>query len=118
MPAVNTTVGVFGVYDNLIIAFGSAGADNESSTSSSGSSRDVASTGRSDAGDGRSGAGVYFTVLAQDLATDTAEDVTSEVTWVDSMHLTVPGSLIDRVGLAGRSREDDMSAPGLVIVLR
>eukprot|EP00037_Helgoeca_nana_P010668 m.94066 g.94066 ORF g.94066 m.94066 type:complete len:566 (+) comp20347_c0_seq2:54-1751(+) len=58
-----------------------------------------------------------LTVLAQDLASDVGQDISLEVMW-SGTSLTLPASVIDRVGLAGRSRTDDVSAPGLVVMLK
>jgi hypothetical protein len=56
------------------------------------------------------------TVLLQDLATDGPPvDVTSQVSWQNNT-LLIPGTVIDHVGLAGRSSPDDASPPGLVLV--
>ncbi len=54
-------------------------------------------------------------VLAQDLAGDTAFDVTSDVQ-VRGRSLHVPGETIRRIGLAAAT-PGDVSSPGLVIVL-
>lgn len=52
-------------------------------------------------------------VLAQDLAGDTPVDVTSEVT-ISGNRLTIPGKLIQRVGLMNAT-EGDLSDPGMVV---
>ncbi|HUC86336.1 MAG TPA: hypothetical protein VL970_14155 [Candidatus Acidoferrales bacterium] len=55
-------------------------------------------------------------VLAQDLAGERAEDITSQVLIKDN-RLTLPGGLIDKVGLSAAS-QGDTSDPGLVLVIR
>jgi len=56
-----------------------------------------------------------FLILAQDLTgAKPAEDITSEVLW-DANAVTLPGTLIHKVGTAGRSLEEDVSSPGLVL---
>jgi hypothetical protein len=57
-------------------------------------------------------------VYAQDLRGDTAEDLTKLVV-VDAStdKLTIPGSVISRVGTAAKSDETELSEPGMVMVL-
>ena len=55
-------------------------------------------------------------ILAQDLAADRAEDITSEVI-IEGHTLTLPGALIAKVGLRAASHRD-ISDPGLVLVIR
>ena len=55
-------------------------------------------------------------ILAQDLAGESAEDITGLVTIKDNL-LTLPGALIQRVGLSAAS-QGDTSDPGLVLVIR
>lgn len=55
-------------------------------------------------------------ILAQDLAGQSAEDITSRVT-IKGNTLTLPGALIEKVGLSAHS-QGDMSDPGLVLVIR
>ena len=94
-------IGVFGVYESLTLSFAShAGA-----------------AGR--AGGSGGGSPTLPTVHMQDLATDgPALDVSANVTWHDAGSVTVSGSLIDSVGLSGRSSPVDSSPPGLVMVFR
>lgn len=54
-------------------------------------------------------------ILAQDLAGKTPVDITSEVKVSDG-HLTIPGSVIHRVGLMA-AKPGDISDPGLVLVV-
>ena len=60
-----------------------------------------------------------MSVWAQDLtAVADAQDITGDVVWGSAgktTTLTVPGTVIDRVGTSGRSRADDVSPPGLVL---
>ncbi len=55
-------------------------------------------------------------ILAQDLAGERAEDITATAVIKDNV-LTVPGALIERVGL-GAASKGDTSDPGLVLVIR
>ena len=55
-------------------------------------------------------------VWAQDLASDTAVDVTRQVK-VDGDRLVIPGDLIDRVGLSAAT-DGDVSDPGMVLSVR
>jgi hypothetical protein len=55
-------------------------------------------------------------IMAQDLAGDRAEDITSDVI-IKGHTLTLPGALIERVGLSAAS-VGDASDPGLVLVVR
>lgn len=55
-------------------------------------------------------------VWGQDLAGDTPVDITSEVS-VDGNRLTVPGKVIDRVGMMCAT-EGDLSDPGMVLKVR
>jgi hypothetical protein len=55
-------------------------------------------------------------VLAQDLAGNRAEDITAEVAMAGNQ-LTIPGGLIERVGLSAAS-QGDSSDPGLVLIIR
>jgi hypothetical protein len=55
-------------------------------------------------------------VLAQDLAGERAEDITSQVLIKDNM-LTLPGGLIEKMGLSAAS-QGDTSDPGLVLEIR
>lgn len=57
-----------------------------------------------------------YTVLAQDLAGDTAVDITARVQ-VDGKRLRVPGDVIRSVGLRDAT-EGDLSGPGMVLVVR
>ena len=52
-------------------------------------------------------------VLAQDLAAETAVDITKRVR-IEGSSLVIPGTLIDEIGLAAAS-EGDISDPGMVI---
>lgn len=52
-------------------------------------------------------------VWAQDLAGDTPVDITNDVT-IKSNQLVIPGSVIERVGLMAKSK-NDQSDPGLVL---
>ena len=53
-------------------------------------------------------------ILAQDLASDSSEDVSDECEWSDGA-LTIPGSLSDR--LCAKTREsDDESMPAIVLL--
>lgn len=53
-------------------------------------------------------------ILAQDLASDSSEDVSDECEWSDGT-LTIPGSLSDR--LCAKTREsDDESMPAIVLL--
>lgn len=54
-------------------------------------------------------------ILAQDLAADTAIDITAQVR-VRGQEITLTGELIDRVGRAGGT-PGDLSTPGLVLAL-
>ena len=54
-------------------------------------------------------------IYAQDLAGDTARDITNSVT-IDGIRLIIPGELIDEVGLSNAT-ENDNSEPGIAIVL-
>jgi hypothetical protein len=55
-------------------------------------------------------------ILAQDLAGEQAEDITSQVI-IRANTLTLPGALIEKVGLRAAS-QGDISDPGLVLVIR
>ena len=55
-------------------------------------------------------------VWAQDLAGDSPVNITSEVK-VEGNRLTVPGTVITRVGLMNAT-PGDKSAPGLVLKMR
>jgi hypothetical protein len=55
-------------------------------------------------------------ILAQDLAGEQAEDITSQVI-IKANTLTLPGALIEKVGLRAAS-PGDLSDPGLVLVIR
>lgn len=55
-------------------------------------------------------------ILMQDLAADTAYDITEEVTWKDGT-LTLPGSLIHTVGTE-ENPKGDTSEPGAVLCLK
>lgn len=55
-------------------------------------------------------------ILAQDLAGDKAEDITDRVV-NEKTRLTIPGELIERIGLSAAS-PNDHSDPGLVIVIK
>jgi hypothetical protein len=55
-------------------------------------------------------------ILAQDLAGDTAKDITRQVRITDKQ-IVIPGELIDRVGLSAAT-PGDKSEPGLVLVVR
>lgn len=55
-------------------------------------------------------------LLAHDLAGEKAEDITSQV-MINGNTLTLPGGLIDEVGLRAASK-GDISDPGLVLVIR
>lgn len=55
-------------------------------------------------------------ILAQDMAGEHAEDITGRVTIKDG-DVSLPGDLIDRVGLSAAS-EGDTSDPGMVLVIR
>jgi hypothetical protein len=55
-------------------------------------------------------------IWAQDLAGDSAEDITSQAI-VSGRSVTIPGEVITRIGLSARSSVDDKSEPGLVVVL-
>lgn len=90
VPRNNVTIGVFGRYHSLTLEFEDVKTASER--------------------------GGPMSVLAQDLAADSGRDVTSDVLW-NGTSLTLPGSLIDEVCLVGRSREDDVSAPGLIVSL-
>lgn len=52
-------------------------------------------------------------VWGQDLAGDTPVNITAEVS-IDGNRMTVPGTVIDRVGLMCAS-EGDLSGPGMVM---
>jgi hypothetical protein len=54
-------------------------------------------------------------ILAQDLAGDSPTDITDQVQ-IKRGRLTIPGAVIDRVGLMA-STPDDISDPGLVLVV-
>lgn len=56
------------------------------------------------------------TIWAQDLAADRSVDVTREVR-IEGDVVTLPGSLIDRIGLAA-AQKGDVSDPGLVLVAK
>ncbi len=58
----------------------------------------------------------FYTVLAQDLAGDTAVDITAQVR-MDGRRLIVPGSVIRKVGLRDATA-GDLSGPGMVLVVR
>lgn len=58
----------------------------------------------------------FSKILAQDLAGDTPTDITKWVTRKGNK-FTVPGSVIDKVGLAAASK-GDKSEPGLVLVFQ
>jgi hypothetical protein len=55
-------------------------------------------------------------ILAQDLAGDEAEDVTTDVAVVGNQ-ITLPGELIEKIGLSAKT-PDDLSDPGLVLIIR
>ena len=55
-------------------------------------------------------------ILAQDLAGDQAEDITSQVV-IKANTLIFPGIMIEKVGLRAAS-PGDLSDPGLVLVIR
>ena len=55
-------------------------------------------------------------ILAQDLAGEQAEDITSEVI-IKANTLTLPGALVEKVGLRAAS-QGDLSDPGLVLVIQ
>ncbi len=55
-------------------------------------------------------------ILAQDLAGDTAVDISTKVT-IQNNRLTIPGSVIDQIGLSAATK-GDLSDPGLVIVIK
>jgi hypothetical protein len=55
-------------------------------------------------------------ILAQDLAGGNATDITSQVIIKDNT-LTLPGALIDKVGLSAAT-PGDLSDPGMVLVIR
>ena len=55
-------------------------------------------------------------ILAQDLAGDTCEDITAQVT-ISGTALTLPGALIQKVGLSA-STPGDLSDPGLVLKIK
>ena len=115
-----TTFGVFGYYHSLTIAFPKGG------TGSTGVGADAETR----------------KVLAQDLAGDHAVDISAKVHWEsgtasasakdnanenaaksesddssDVVKLVIPGSVVEEVGLMAKSRADDASSPGLVLVL-
>jgi hypothetical protein len=55
------------------------------------------------------------TVSGGDVATPAAlRDLSSQIEW-DGEHLHIPGSVIDSVGTAAKSRADDVSSPGLLL---
>ena len=54
-------------------------------------------------------------VFAQDLAADTAEEIT-DVCAVSGREITVSGDVLDRIGTSANT-DGDNSAPGLVITL-
>lgn len=61
-------------------------------------------------------------IYAQDLVGTVATDITDRVQWtVDAMHqgstLVIPGAVIASVGTVAKSRSDDVSPPGMVVVL-
>lgn len=56
-------------------------------------------------------------IWAQDLLDDEARDITSRVR-LSGDTLTIPGQVIHEIGLRGRTRPDDTSAPGLVMALK
>ena len=70
---------------------------------------------------GRAGVVVSCAVVAQDLLSSNASDVTARVQMVQgadgAVALTLPGVLIDAVGTEGCSSADDVSDPGLVLRL-
>jgi hypothetical protein len=93
------TVGIFGYYDTLRLVF-------------DGSSAAVMDAPMTTA----------VVVLAQDLTGASAvQDISKQIHWEQqasttaAMTLVVSGGLIEEVGLAGRSRSDDVSSPGLVL---
>jgi hypothetical protein len=55
-------------------------------------------------------------IFAQDLAGEEAQDITSQVT-IQGAQLTIPGDLIDKVGLAAAG-PGDKSDPGLIMVMQ
>ena len=55
-------------------------------------------------------------IHAQALAGDTPVDITAEVT-AEGNRLTIPGSVINRVGLMAAS-EGDISDPGMVVQIK
>ena len=56
-------------------------------------------------------------VWAQDLMGDEAVDITNDVLQEDTT-ITIPGEVIDRIGLSCRTMPSDGSDPGIVLVLR
>lgn len=62
------------------------------------------------------GKGKPKAIWAQDLASDRAENIIGKVR-IDGRVVTLPGSLIDRIGLAA-AHAGDVSDPGLVIVVK
>lgn len=58
----------------------------------------------------------HIRVLAQDLAGETAFDITAYVSCADGS-ITLPGALIEEIGTAAQP-SDDTSEPGLVLALR
>ena len=60
-------------------------------------------------------------VLAQDLLAAQAQDVTARVGVAANgteLRVLLPGALIDAVGTAARSADDDISDPGMVVTVR
>eukprot|EP00039_Didymoeca_costata_P005669 m.83542 g.83542 ORF g.83542 m.83542 type:complete len:561 (+) comp12926_c0_seq1:110-1792(+) len=89
----NTTIGIFGYYESLELKCKSKHALLD----------------------------IDFKVFAQDLASDSAVDISAKVTWSQAgsaTTLSIPGALIEQVGLSAKSRPDDVSAPGLVLLIQ
>jgi hypothetical protein len=55
-------------------------------------------------------------ILAQDLAADKAVNITADAAVQDN-RLTLPGALIEKIGLAAKS-PDDLSDPGLILTIQ
>ena len=55
-------------------------------------------------------------ILAQDLASDEAVDITKSVQ-ISGGELVIPGSVIDKIGLSGAT-PGDLSDPGMVFVIQ
>jgi hypothetical protein len=59
-----------------------------------------------------------LTVVGRDMIGTKQETLSSpDVQWIDEHTLRVEGSAISRVGTEARSREDDVSAPGMVLAV-